>query len=303
MREKLATVPRGRRITALGERQHGVITRAQLIELGLSDHGIARRVGDGRLWRVHQGVYAVGRPTLTLNGRFSAAVLSCGYGAALSHFAAGVLHGVLKERGARVDVTVPGGGSRRRRGAVIIHRAALPEADVTVKRAIPVTAPARTLIDLADVLSPRQLERAFDEADYLRLDLTGIRPRRGRRGSRALARLLESHTPGSTRTRSELEERMLDLCRRFGFPAPEVNGRVEGYEVDFLWRDHRLIVETDGWSAHGTRRAFESDRRRDAELLAAGWRVLRISYRQLERDPEWVAERIAAALEVRSRAA
>jgi predicted transcriptional regulator of viral defense system len=141
MREKFVPAPLGRRIAALGERQHGVVTRAQLLELGLTDDGIRRRVKDGRLWRVHQGVYAVGRPTLTLHGRFIAAVLSCGPGAALSHIAAGVLLSLLDERGPRIDVTVPRGGQRRRRGAVVIHRAALPAADVTTKHGISVTPP------------------------------------------------------------------------------------------------------------------------------------------------------------------
>jgi very-short-patch-repair endonuclease len=296
MRKKIVQPPLGRRITALGERQHGVLTRQQLIELGLTDPGIVRRMRDGRLWRIHQGVYAVGRPTVTLKGRFIAAVLSCGPGAALSHIAAGVLLGVVKQRGPRIDVTVPRGGQRRRRGAVIIHRAALPDIDVTTKDGIRVTTPARTLIDLADVLTPRQLERALDEAHYLRLDLSDLRPRPGRRGSGLLARVLARHEHGTTRTRTDLEERMLDLCRRFGLPTPEVNTTIDGYEVDFLWRDQRLIVETDGWQAHGTRSAFESDRRRDADLVAAGWRVLRISYARLETEPEWVAKRIAAAL-------
>ena len=170
MREKFVPAPLGRRVTALAERQHGVVTRAQLIEMGLTDDGIRRRVGDGRLWRVHQGVYAVGRPTLTLHGRFIAAVLSCGPGAALSHIAAGVLLALLEERGPRIDLTVPRGGQRRRRGAVIIHRAALPATDITTKHGIPVTTPTRTLIDLADVLPRRRLDRALDEAAYLRLD-------------------------------------------------------------------------------------------------------------------------------------
>jgi very-short-patch-repair endonuclease len=296
MRKKIVPPPPGGRIVALGERQHGVITRVQLIEMGLTDQGINRRVADGRLWRVHQGVYAVGRPTLTLHGRFIAAVLSCGAGAALSHIAAGVLLGVLRERGPRIDVTVPRGGQRRRRGALIIHRAALPETDLTTKHAIPVTTPARTLIDLADVLPRRQLERALDEAAYLRLDLSGLQPRSGRRGNGVLAQVLQRHEPGSTLTRSELEERMLSLCLSFRLPTPEVNAAIEGYVVDFVWREQRLIVETDGWSTHGTRTAFERDRRRDADLLAAGWRVLRISYLRLEREPEWVARRIAKAL-------
>ena len=296
MRKKIDKPLAGRRLVARAERQHGVVTREQLIEIGLSDQAIGRRVEDGQLWRVHRGVYAVGRPTLTLHGRFSAAVLSCGPGAALSHLAAGVLLGLLSERGPRIDVTVPGSGGRRRRGAVIIHRGPLPAADVTTKHGIPVTTPARTLIDLADVLPRRRLERALDEAAYLRLDVTDLQPRPGRRGSGALAEALARHDAGTTRTRSDLEERMLSLLDRFHLPVPEVNGGIEGCTVDFAWRAQRLIVETDGWRAHGTRHAFERDRRRDADLLAAGWRVLRVSYGRLEREPEWVAERIADAL-------
>jgi very-short-patch-repair endonuclease len=296
MREKFVQPPAGRRIVELAERQHGVVTRGQLIEIGLTDDGIARRVRDGRLHRVHQGVYALGRPTLTTKGRFLAAVVSCGSKAALSHRSAAVLWALVPERGPRIDVTVPRGGERRRRGAVILHRSALPAGDVTTKDGIPLTTPGRTLIDLADVLPRRPLERALDEAAYLRLDLGGLAPRNGRRGCGVLATVLARHDAGATRTRSELEERMLRLCRRFRLPAPEVNATVEGYTADFVWREQRLIVETDGWEAHGTRSAFERDRRRDADLLAAGWRVLRISYARLERKPEWVAERIAAAL-------
>jgi len=296
MRKKFDKPPAGRRFVALAERQHGVVTRAQLIEIGLSDQTIGRLVEDGRLWRIHQGVYAVGRPTLTLHGRFSAAVLSCGPGAALSHLAAGVLLSLLAERGPRIDVTVPGSGGRRRRGALIIHRGPLPATDVTVKHGIPVTTPARTLIDLADLLPRRRLERDLDEAAYLRLDVTDLQPRPGRRGSGTVKELVKRHDAGATRTRSELEERMLSLFHRFRLPAPEVNSSIEGYLVDFVWPEKKLIVETDGWAAHGTRTAFERDRRRDADLLAAGWRVLRISYERLEREPEWVAERIAEAL-------
>jgi very-short-patch-repair endonuclease len=292
----LVQPPADRRIVALAERQHGVVTRRQLGELGVGKSAVDARIRDGRLWRVHQGVYAVGRPTLTLHGRFIAAVLSCGAGAALSHIAAGVLLSLLEERGPRIDVTVPRGGQRRRRGAVIIHRAALPDTDVTTKHGIPVTTPARTLVDLADLLPRRRLERALDEAAFLRLDVTDLQPRLGRRGSGTLAELIRRHHAGTTRTRSHLEERMLSLLQRFRLPAPEVNSSIEGYTVDFAWCDQGLIVETDGWAAHGTRHAFERDRRRDADLLVAGWRVLRVSYDRLEREPEWVAERIAEAL-------
>ena len=296
MREKFDKPPSGRRVAALAERQHGVVTRVQLIAIGLSDDGIRRRVDDGRLHRVHQGVYAVGRPSLAREGRFIAAVVSCGPAAALSHFAAAVLWGLIRERGPRIDVTVPGSGGRRRRGAVIIHRSPLPAADITHRDGIRVTTPARTLIDLADVLPRRRLERALDEAAYLRLDLAPVSPRPGRRGAGVLAQVIAMHAPGSTRTRSELEERMLSLCDRFRLPTPEVNTTVQGHEVDFLWRDSRLIVEVDGWAAHGTRSAFEHDRRRDADLLAAGWRVLRISWERLRSEPLWLAQRLAEVL-------
>jgi very-short-patch-repair endonuclease len=203
---------------------------------------------------------------------------------------------MLKERGPRIDVTVPGSGGRRRRGVVIIHRGALPEGEVVTLGRIPVTSPARTVLDLAGFLPRRQLERVIDEANYLRLDLSDLRPRHGRRGCGTLEHVLADHTAGTTRTRSDLEERMLDLLQSRRLPTPEVNTTIEGTEVDFAWPKQRLIVETDGWRAHGTRKAFERDRRRDAELIAAGWRVVRVSYARLEREPARVAQRLAAAL-------
>jgi very-short-patch-repair endonuclease len=202
---------------------------------------------------------------------------------------AAVLWGLHPERGPRIDVTVRTPGGRATRGAVIVHRARITDEETTVRDAIPVTTPARTVIDVADISTRRMLERMLDEAAFLRLDLEGLEPRPGRRGSGLLAEVLAEHTAGSTRTRSDFEERMLDLCRRAGLPRPEVNQRVEGYIVDFVWRAARLLVETDGWEAHGTRAAFERDRLRDAHLTAAGWRVVRITMRRLEREPEAVA--------------
>jgi very-short-patch-repair endonuclease len=203
-----------------------------------------------------------------------------------------VLWGLLPERGPRIDVTVPTGGGRSRRGALIVHRSPLPSDEVAVRDAVPVTTPARTVLDLADGLARRELERTLDEAAYLRLDLDGLRPRRGRRGAGLLARVLAEHEAGATRTRSELEERMLALCRRASLPLPEVNSEVEGYEADFVWPRATLIVETDGWAAHGTRAAFERDRLRDAHHVAAGWRVVRITKRRLQREPDAVAAQL-----------
>jgi very-short-patch-repair endonuclease len=296
MAQKSDTHSFDERILGVAARQHGVVTRRQLRVLGLGDREIARRCRSQRLHRIHWGVYSVGQPVLTPQGRLLAAVVSFGEKAVLSHQSAAVLWRLWQPRGPRIDVTVPGGGGRARRKAIIVHRSPLPPADVTVRHAIPVTAPARTVVDLADYLPRRRLERLLDEASYLRLDLEGLRPIPGRRGAGLLRQVLEEHVAGSTRTRSDLEEVMLALCRRAGLPRPEVNKMVEGYEADLSWPEARLIVEIDGWSSHGTRRAFERDRVRDAVHVTAGWRVVRITRRRLLLEPEAVAEQLARLL-------
>lgn len=142
----------------------------------------------------------------------------------------------------------------------------------------------------------RILERAFDEAEYLGLDWSGAAPRPGRRGSGLLASVLAVHTPGSTRTHPGLEEIFLVFLDERGFPRPEVNVYVEGYECDFVWREQRLIVETDGERAHGTQRARERDPVRDANLQLAGWLVIRITYVRLLNEPDAVAAQLWQAL-------
>jgi very-short-patch-repair endonuclease len=284
------------RLVALAVRRHGVVTRAQLTRLGFGPGAIQTRLRSRRLHRVHRGVYAVGHPALTPHGRLLAAVVSYGNQAVLSHQSAAVLWELRKARGPRIDVTVPGGGGRARRQAIIVHRSPLTPDDVTVREAIPVTTPARTIVDLADYLPRRRLERTIDEAAHLRLDLRGLRAIPGRRGAGLLRRVLADHDAGSTRTRSDLEELMLALCQGEGLPQPEVNRKIEGYEADFSWPAAHLIVETDAWSSHGTRGAFESDRVRDAEHTAAGWRVVRITKRRLEREPEAVAGQLRRLL-------
>jgi very-short-patch-repair endonuclease len=237
---------------------------------------------------VHRGVYVVGYPHLTRNGGFMAAVLACGEGAALSHFSAAVLWGMLNDGGGRIHVTAE---SRRRRPGLVLHEAVLG-GDIARRAGIPVTSPTRTLIDLADVAPRRTLERAIDEAEYLRLDCTGLRPRHGRRGAGVLASVIAVHAPGSSRTRSELEEMFIALCDTYKLPRPEVNVYIEGYECDFVWREQRLIVETDGAAAHGTRRARQRDPLRDGDLMIAGWRVWRISYERLVREPDAIANQL-----------
>ena len=280
------------RVAELARRQHGVVARSQLLSLGLGKSAIGEWVQRERLHPLHRGVYALGHLNMTRNGHFMAAVLACGDKAALSHFSAAVLWGMLGGDG-KIHVTAP--GHRVRRG-LVVHRAPLPAEEITTRAGIPVTNPARTLIDLADVAPRRTLERALDEAEFLRLDCTGLAPRHGRRGSGLLTSVLADHRPGSTRTRSELEELFLALCDKHGLPRPEVNVHIEGYECDFVWPEQRLIVETDGAAAHAGERRRARDLERDADLVAAGWRVIRVTYERLAREPERVVEQIARAL-------
>lgn len=264
------TPPTDRRIGVLALRQHGVVGRCQLVALGVSRRAIDRRLRSGRLHAVHRGVYAPGHAPLTLPGRFMAAVLACGPGAVLSHRSAAVLWGIQRSAPRWVEVTVCGQQGRRRAG-IVACRATLEQRERTVCHGIPVTTPGRTLIDLADILSERALQRAVDEADYLRLDCSGFRPLPGRRGRGRVAAVLAFHRAESTRTRTDLEERFLALCRAYDLPLPEVNVHVEGYEVDFLWSDQRLIVETDGRAAHhaaGVRERPDKGRRPDGGRLS-----------------------------------
>jgi very-short-patch-repair endonuclease len=214
----------------------------------------------------------------------------------LSHLSAAVLWGILRKEGPRVHVTVPKRSGRAKRRGIVLHKAPLGKEEVARVAGIPVTSPGRTIVDLADISPRRTVERAIDEAEYLRLDCTGLTPRPGRPGNGLLTRVLSEHRAGSTLTRSELEELFLAMCKRYHLPSPDVNSFVGGYEVDFVWRKQRLVVETDGLAAHGTRHAFERDRLRDLELTAAGWRVVRITHARLSREPQAVAEQLSRLL-------
>jgi predicted transcriptional regulator of viral defense system len=288
-------------IAALAARQHGVITTRQLAALGLGQRAVSHRAAAGRLHRVHRGVYAVGHPILTANGHRMAAVLACGPGAALSHASAAALWELRATRATRINVSVPTAAGRGKRSRVRIHRAtALRQDEVTEKEAIRVTTPARTLLDLASSLPRRALERALDQAEVLELfDLRALRAavekHRGQRGAAVLSTVLEHHTPGTTLTKSTLEELMLSICDDHGLDRPLVNAWVEGLEVDFHWPAQRLVVEADSYKYHRSRHAFERDRERDAILARAGYRALRFSDIQMTRRPSEVASAMAAA--------
>jgi very-short-patch-repair endonuclease len=251
-------------IARIASRQHGVVSVEQLRSVGLDKRATSRRVQSGRLHSVHRGVYAVGHSRLTFEGRCMAAVLALGDGAAVSHRSAAALWRMLPARDGPIEITVPGNGGREKRKGIRVHRSHSLIAGVsTLRDGIAVTKPTRTLRDLHRSVPPSLYRRAVRRGLDLRLISS------------------EQLRSGDELTRSELERLFRSLCRRHRLPQPEVNARVDEFEVDFLWRDQRLIVETDSWRHHGDRSAFERDRARDAHLQSLGFRVLRFTHRQL----------------------
>jgi very-short-patch-repair endonuclease len=275
-------------IAALAERQYGVVSRAQLAELGFGPGAVDHRLRLRRLHPLYRGVYAVGQRRLPREARWIAAVLALGPDAVLSHRPAGAHWEIVRWSGGG-EITTPRAGVRSRPG-VQVHQADLPRDEITTHRGIPVTTVPRTLFDLAAVLSERQLERALNEAEILRrwdeLSLDRLLQRYPRRtGSRAIRAALHRRRQGATLTKSELEEQFLALIDRGGLPRPEINVMIEGFEVDAVWRDARVVVELDGRSTHGSFEAFERDRERDRILQVARWRPVRMTGRQMATRP------------------
>jgi very-short-patch-repair endonuclease len=228
-----------------------------------------------------------------------AATLACGPDAALSHAAAGALWELRRSAAVLIDVTVPA-TARRKHPGLRVHTARGLHAEVTMHVGIPATTPARTILDLAATLQRRPLERVLDSAENARLtDVASLaalaRAHAGHRGAGKLLATLTTHAPGTTLTRSGLEELFLAICRANGLPQPKVNHDLAGHERDFVFPAQRLVVEVDSWTYHRSRRAFETDRYRDAALLLAGYRTLRVTDTQLEHDPAGVAATVAAA--------
>ncbi len=292
-----------RAIVGLAAGQRGVVTRSQLAAAGLSRSGVAHRVARGRLHPVFRGVFLVGHPVPPPLARETAALLAAGPGAVLSHRTAAQLHDLLLRPGPTVHVLLVARRSPRpQRGVRIHHTAALnPAKDLRSVQGLRVTAPLRTLLDLATEATPTELARAVQEAQIQRLIthsslVDAVRSARGRRGVTALRDAIGARA--RTLTRSDAEDRFLSLVAKAQLPAPQTNVRVDPYEVDTLWRDQGLIVEIDGFAFHSTRAAFERDRARDAELQARGLRVMRVTWRQLVDEPEAVVARLARALAV-----
>jgi very-short-patch-repair endonuclease len=285
-------------VAEIAKHQHGVISVAQLRGLGIDERGIKARAAAGRLHRVHRGVYAVGHAALSLQGRCMAAVLAVGrgsmragdplldyWGAAVSHRGAAMLWELLPSTSGTVDVIVSGNGGRARRAGVRVHRSrSLARRDVVARQGMPLTSSARTVEDLRravaagwpGALTPRELRKAIRQANVLGLPVDEESRR--------------------DRTRGDLEEDFLQLCRRHRLPLPQVNVRVGAFLVDFIWREQRLVVETDHYIHHRGRAAFQDDRRRGLELKRLGYEVLQLSEEQIDEEARRVAETLAAVL-------
>jgi Protein of unknown function (DUF559) len=228
-----------------------------------------------------------------------AAILACGPGALLSHRSAAALWDLLPTSQSSIDVTAAGHRGRRRSGIRVHSARTLGDVDVAELNAIPCASLARTLLDLAEVVTDGQLERAIEQAEILQLfdgrTLDDVLARAtGRRGAPRLRTIVDQHDFEAGITASELENRFLALCTRAGLPLPQANQRIALHDgsvkVDFVWHPLRLIVDTDGHRFHGNAAAFERDRRRDQRLAAAGWQVVRFTWRQVvDRPGEVVA--------------
>jgi Transcriptional regulator, AbiEi antitoxin/Protein of unknown function (DUF559) len=285
------------RIAQLAERQHGFVAHGQLRALGLSAPAIGRRVRAGRLHRRYRGVYAVGHRKAGIKEAWWAAVLAYAPDGVLSHLSAGAAWAIV--RSSALHVTA--GGGRTRRPGIVFHQRRLPADEVTALDGLPITTPARTLLDLAaGGLKRTRLELAVDAAERQRLldfaDLHELLARYpGRPGTPSLKAVLASYSDPHD-VRSELEALLIELCDAHGLPRPSENCSIEGRVRDFSWPSQRLVVEADSYAWHRSPAALNADRERDVELTLAGWRVLRFTHTQITRRPAWVGRAIVGAL-------
>lgn len=296
------------RIGELAEAQHGVVSRRQLLELGMGRGAVEDRVARNQLRRVRWGVYAVGHRPTSRESRWMVAVLSGGPGAVLSHRSAGSLWRILPLMSIVPEVTK---ATRCERPDLKAHRAALRADEITCLEGIPVTSPPRTILDIAALSTLRQLERALNEMEVRGItdklsvqDLLERYPRK--RGTAKLRSLFADEAVLRGITREEFEKRFAAVLAGTDLPQPRRNAHlaVDGrfFEVDCLWAEQRLIVELDGRATHGTPLAFERDKERDRRLMVEGWQVMRITWRQLHDERTRVVADLRILLRKGSRA-
>jgi very-short-patch-repair endonuclease len=266
-------------VARLASTQHGVVSAAQLGALGLSRTTISERVRTGRLHRIHRAVYTVGHRGLNQHSYWMAAVLACGEDVALSHTSAAALWGLLKPSRGPIHVTSPSLNGRTRRSGIVLHRSRSLGANLVTQRSrIPVTNPQRTIDDLHGAVEPYLVRRAIRQAEH---------------GGWPIDRATKSKTK---RTRSDLELDFLAFCARHSFPRPAVNVKVGSWEVDFLWPEQRVAVETDFFDHHRGSVSFEDDHQRELDLRRAGYSVRRYTGAQLRNHPALVVADLGEVL-------
>ena len=289
---------------AIGEiagRQENLITRDQVLSLGVGRGAIEHRVAIGRWQRLHRCIYLVGSAPPTLSARARAAALALGDGAVVSHRTAAVVWDLLPPAGEdEPHVTVPARNVGRRDGLRIHRVRRPPEEEVTIRHGIPLTTPARTICDLAATEPLRDVESALAEARIHRLatdrQINAVIQRAPTRPGAPTIRGLLRQEDDSGYTRSKAERLLRDLVSKANLERPLFNEPLLGYVVDALWPKERVIVEVDGYAYHAHRAAFERDRRRDQQLIAAGYRVIRITWIQLRDCPIETITAIVKAL-------
>jgi|GEM_PF-262061 len=289
----------------LAARQKGVVSRAQLLAAGSSRHEIDWLLERGFLHPLHRGVYAVGHPVLPQHGREQAALLSCGARSFLCGPSALHLWGVLGEPPGQVHVSAVGRHCRPRSGIRLHRIAVIDPRDTRTRRGLPVSSPARALIEYAASAPPQGLEEAVAEARVMRLvrsgELEAALQRAGRTRGAAEMRAFLADEGGPEITRSHAERRFRRYLREARLPEPIANQALAGYAVDFLWPEERVVLEIDGFAFHAHRRAFERDRRKDQRLADAGYHVIRVSWNQFTREPLALIAHIARILDRRAR--
>jgi very-short-patch-repair endonuclease len=278
-------------VADLATRQNRVAAAWQLQALGLGRGAIQHRLRVGRLHRIHARVYAVGHRDIGREGFLTAAVLACGGGAVLSHRTAAARWGLIRTSSSAIHVTVPGNRRVRPRGVTVHRTRQLTGADWTRKDGIPITSVPRTLLDLAAIVTPRELIKALEQAQRLRIfDLRAIEEvlarSNGRRGAKALRKALAELMDEAPDTRSRLEDDFADFCRQRRIQKPAFNVVIAGYCVDAAWLDKKVVVELDSRRHHTGIHAFEDDRKRDAKLQIAGFRIIRVTHHRLRHEAD-----------------
>jgi very-short-patch-repair endonuclease len=281
-------------------RQHGRVARRQLLAAGVHRDAVARRVRSGLLLPGARGIYRVAHAPPTRFGKEMEASLACGPGALIGHRSATAIYGFLPyPAAANVWVTVTKARGTGFDGIILRRTGCLDPAEVRLIGWLPLTSPARTLVDLAGVVEEERLEQAVAAALQRSVTMPELRRQlarsNGRRGAKALRRLLDGKA-APAHTKSEAELRMLSLVRRSGLPEPEVNVWVGRYLVDFYWPDHDLVAEFDGYAFHSDFRSFRRDRERSNTLQLMGITVLRFTWHDLTRRPSALIARLRRGL-------